>query len=110
MSTVLSLRLNEGDMFVRLENESFAPALREALQRELPEVICTPITEDRMAFLRKQRQISSIFTLPFNKECRITVETAQSKERVTDESTSTLRGVITAIREIFPSSLKRPLS
>ena len=104
--TSLTLRLKDGDMFIHLNNASFSPALREVLREELPDVVCTPITEARMEFLRVQSSVSSIFSIPHNKSCTVQVETAQKKDRSSAESTSALRAIITAIRRTIPSSSK----
>ena len=101
MATTLSLRLPEGDMFIRLENESFSPTVRQALREHLPGVLCTPVTDARLAFLRGRRETMSLFSLPFNQVCPVRVETMQGKERSTAEGTAALRGVVMALRDVF---------
>lgn len=101
MATTLALRLTEGDMFIRLDNESFSPRVRQAIKDHLPDVVCTPVSEARLAFLREKRKPMSIFSLPFNQVCPVTVETMQGRERSSAECTTALRGVVMALRDVF---------
>ena len=100
----LSIRLTEGDLFIHLEKESFSRELRTAIKAQLPEMIVTPITDERMAFLRRCCQVTNVFSTPFNRSCPIVVETAQQRGRSSAEISTALRGVIAAIRRAFPSS------
>lgn len=101
MATTLALRLTEGDMFIRLENESFSPTVRQALRHHLPDVVCTPVSDARLAFLREKRNPLSVFSLPFNEVCPVTVETLQGRERSSADCTTALRGVVMALRDVF---------
>lgn len=106
MPITLSLRLNEGDMFIKLENESFSADVRKALKAHLPEVVCAPISDERIAFLKERRNTMSLFSLPFNTSCPVTVVTTQGRERSSGESTAALRGLLMALREVFKGSPK----
>jgi hypothetical protein len=102
--TSLSIRLTEGDLFIHLEKESFSRELRTAIKAQLPEMIVTPITDERMSFLRRRCQVTHVFSTPFHSFCPIVVETAQQRGRSSAEISTALRGVITAFRHAFPSS------
>ncbi len=102
----LSIRLNGGELFVHLEKASFSKELRDAIKAELPEMIVAPVTEERMAFLRSRRLVSTVFSTPYNKSCPLVVETSEGKDRSDSQISAALRGVITALRQAFPSSAK----
>lgn len=106
MPVSYSLRLNDGDMFIKLENESFSAAVRSAVESHLPEVICAPISEERIAFLKERRNTMSLFSLPFNTACPVTVITTHGRGRASGDCTTALRGVIMALRDVFKKAPK----
>lgn len=104
-TSTLSIRLSDGDVFVHLDKAAFSPALREAIKAELPEAIVAPITDDRVSFFRAKATVTTLFATPYNSTCPLFVETTAPNERCSNELSGAMRGIIKAMRSLFPPSI-----
>ena len=97
MPTTLSVRHHGGEMLIELPEEAFIQRLRQELQITLPGVLCCPITDSRVEYLRSVGDTTPLFSIPYHHLGPIHVQSIESKSATSEEQPIVLHGIIKAL-------------